>query len=227
MSLRRLTQLLSGSLATLGLASSAGATLFTLSQAVDIDFTGTVASVNGGVVDAQLRPVFDVSGSIGSPSAGVASVNTVAHDVFVFDLVAFNPSAPIDQLSASLGLFFPFPNPQGAGYLCDAGVGSCPGTGQAPDAVASDGFVLLNATWGFDATNQSPGNVEEGETSRRLFITYSPGVLTPGGPANFMVSSGTDDDFQGTIVPEPSTLGLLVGGLAVLSLGLRRRKAVA
>ena len=66
--------------------------------------------------------------------------------------------------------------------------------------------------------------VDAGETTVRLFTTYTEGMAA-GQTVSFMVSSGTDFTVQGTITPEPTTSALVGGGLLLLAFAGRRRRA--
>ncbi len=187
-------------LTVIGLAGNATAGFFTIDGPFVIDVTN-----NGLGVIGTLNPVMNFSGSLGLTDGNV-DFTTV--DALVVDLTLGDDSALMGGIgiAASNSLV-----PLGAGAFDDAG--------QAPSAVAAEPFdPILFTGSGMGLFTFNPGTVDAGETTVRLFVTYSPGVLMNGGTANFMISSGTNFTVQPQIVPEPTTLALLlVTGLTALA----------
>ncbi len=215
---------------SLGAVVEASATLFTIDKSGDgilqldgsddlpFGFTGTVAGVNGGVVDGIIHAVDIFSITAAEIFSSVGSVDWASQDVFIVDIELLSPSAPVDQIGIGIGSIPLFGNPVGAGTLT--------GAGQAPSAVSVSPFVTFRADFDFDLGGLSAANLETGETSVRVFVTYAPGggALAIGQTVNFMISSGTDMTFMTTIVPEPSTVLLLGAGIAAIAGSQRLRK---
>jgi hypothetical protein len=115
-------------------------------------------------------------------------------------------------------------NPVGAGSFVDGGK-------QGPDGLILDPIISLvpllgtgTATFEFDFGGSSAGNLEAGETSVRLFLTFANETsLVEFDTVSFMISAGTDFTVQGQIIPEPGTMILLGSGLLGLA-GWSRRK---
>lgn len=212
--LNRGVALLAG-LLLLAAGAPASAALFTIEDIIDVSLT-----LSGGQVEGEFRPVWDASGIPGIPNAG-GSNDTSLFDVFVVDYVADAISADVEFITiAPAAVLF---EPLGAGFIIGGGL-------QAPDSVSVSPLVpgLGTATFGFgQGSTGIPANINQGETTTRLFITYTAGSLDSslGGPVQFMVGSGTFDDVTGVLVPEPGTL-LLVGatlGSFAAARRLRRR----
>jgi len=165
---------------------------------------------NPGVV-GTLHPVA-LDASLSEP-IGLTSGDTsfVTNDVFVVRLTLAAGSEPVDSLG--IGAFStPFVgNPVGAGAYAEAGV--------SPTSIAVSS-LLLAAVFDF-----VPTPVSAGESSVRLFLTYSPAgsALAAGNTAHFMISSGTDFTVQGTLIPEPNSR--LLFALGFLAVAIRQHYA--
>jgi hypothetical protein len=195
-------------LSTLMLAPAAWALPYTLLAPVPID-----GSNNGGTgVVGVIRPVTDFTGAI-LLSDGIVNAGFLGQDVLAVDFVLDAGSAPVDAFSLTVGTSLFFQNPVGAGAFDDVGSGDI-----APTAVLADSTIAFQGLFTFAVPLQA------GETSVRLFLTYDPeGQIIGLETVSFMVSSGTDFTVQG-IVPEPQTLLLVAGGLAVLAAHSRGRR---
>jgi hypothetical protein len=218
----------------IGIASPASALFFTVDYSGDnilqldgsddlpFSFTGSSGTASG-----KIRAV-DLNIFASDIAYQVASSGFAGQDVLVFDVVLNAGSAIIDQVGVAVATSPTGLDPSGAGYLVAPGETTSPATG-AGSIVLSSGFGFFPGQYLFNFLNggSGPGNLQAGETSRRLFVTWTDtGAMTPvwtGQTATFMMSSGTDMDFMVKIVPEPGTLMLVAGGLIVLSLHRRRR----
>ena len=177
---------------TIGFSSAASALAFTLDSNIAINDPGT------GVI-GELRAVTDGLGSTDTSGARTdfGTVDFATQDIFVVDLVLSGGSASVDGLGIAVGVS-PFAAPIGGGYFNDGGGLVTPSS----TLVNFGGFSFI-VEFGFAPT------VDAGETTVRLFATYTTGMAI-GQTATFMVSSGTNFSVASTIVPEPGT-GLLVG----------------
>jgi hypothetical protein len=198
---RRLLVALFLALGVAWLPGAASATPFTLSSPVAIS----------GTISGSINPVTDLTGSLlhSVGSTGYPGFGSV--DVFVFDVTI--TSGAMDQIGLSIGASFS--EPLGAGSFDDTGSGD-----QGTSSVPADFF-------GVQLFNFTPNTVS-GETSVRLFASYTAGYLSIGQSVTFMVSpvSGADFSVFGTAIPEPGTLSLMGLGLAVLAVLGRRRRTV-
>lgn len=192
---------------SLGLAHSAQAAYFTLSEAVAIDLS-TPGNVNG--VLGTLLPV-GLPSSLSDPVGITAGSSSLAsHDVIVFALSLSAGSASVDAIGAGAFATPMLPNPMGAGaFNNDAGTGLV-----APGSVAVGSFTTLRGDYDF-----SSDTIDAGEQTVNLFVTYSPldSALALGNTVNFSISSGTNFTVQSTLVPEPGTFVLVASGLALLA----------
>ncbi len=209
--MRKLTLLL----ATLILlaAAPAGAIVFTLENPVALNQNGVSGTINPvlGFVDL-MDPLLisDVGGNLVPDEGGVSFAGV---DVFVVDITLDGGSASIDAIGITVSTPQFFLNPVGAGAFDDGG-----GLTE-PTSVLADNQVQLGGQFDF-----SGDTIDAGETTVRLFLTYSPlGDLQIGQQVNFMVSAGTDFTVIGTTLPEPTTALLVGGGLLAIALARPRR----
>ncbi|MEE9606410.1 MAG: PEP-CTERM sorting domain-containing protein [Myxococcota bacterium] len=192
-------------------ASEARALAFTLQSPLVIDGTNNA----GSGVFGTINPVLTTAGALGLTSG---NTNFALTDVLIVDVTLNAGSASVGGIEfGDSGAIFG--EPVGAGSFADVG-------DQAPSAVLHVPFDFIIG--GVGQFTFLPNQLDANETSVRLFVTYSPGlVLNAGDTANFMISSGANFTVQGIIVPEPGTFLLLGGGLAVLGArGVRTRRRV-
>ncbi len=201
-------RLFAAGLLALGLftASEARALAFTLQSPLVIDGSNNA----GSGVFGTINPVLTTAGALGLTSG---NTNFALTDVLIVDMTLNAGSASVGGIdfgdSAPL-----FGEPVGAGSFADVG-------DQAPSSVLHVPFDFIIG--GVGQFTFLPNQLDANETSVRLFVTYSPGViLAVGDTVNFMISSGANFTVQGTIVPEPGTFLLLACGLAALALRRRR-----
>jgi hypothetical protein len=193
------------------------------SDDMPFSFTGTTGTgTPTGVVSGKIRAVdLNILPSDIAFQTGVSGFTNV--DVLVFDVVLNANSAIVDQIGVAVGTSPAGLDPISAGYLVGPGETTSPASGAgATTFVSGGGFFPGQYRFNFDLNLLAAGNLQAGETSRRLFVTWTDtGPNTPLWKlqtATFMISSGTDTDFMVTIVPEPGTLMLVGGGLMVLAL---------
>jgi hypothetical protein len=184
-------------------------------------FAGSSGTASGRIRAVSIALTdLDIDYSVG------AGGTFAGKDVLVVDIILNGGSAVIDQVgiavaSSPVGL-----DPTGAGYLDAPGETTSPATGAGSIALNTGfGFVPGQYLFNFLNGGSGAGNLEAGETSRRLFVTWTDtgpsSPLATGQTATFMMSSGLDQDFMVKIVPEPGTLALVAGGLLLVA--LRRR----
>ena len=169
--------------------------------------SGTVKAVDifSGITAADIDTTF-------------GTVNFATQDVFFFEVEIDSPSAPMDEIGASIVSLNPIANPKGAGYLKMP-----PSSGAEVPLTATLPLFTGLALFNFDLGNTpTAGNLAAGETSRILFVTYGLGDLLVGQPATFMISSGSNENFTVPIIPEPTTVLLLGAGLAAMGAARRR-----
>lgn len=200
-----------GAVLLVGFAGVASAAAFTLESPI------AFANDSGSEVYGTIRPVEDLSGSLEDQSGniGTGPSDFTGVDVFVVDIVLDVGSASVGGVGIGMGLF-DTGEPIGAGSFDDSGIGRQ----DTSDVAHSAGFTQ-RADFEF-LTN--PNQLTGGETSARLFVTYSSGFLSEGLSASFMISSGTDFSVSGAIIPEPSTALLMGLGLLGLGLGGKKRR---
>jgi hypothetical protein len=181
------------------------------SDDLPFSFTGT-SGTNGGVINGIIHAVdfgsivpFNILQSFGI-------VDFATQDVLFFSVELLSPSAEMDAIGVAVGSNPLFGNPQGGGTLTAPGV--------QPTSGVAGPFTTLRMDFTF-------APLTAGQTTAILFATYFPGgALDNDDIGNFMVSSGTDQNFFSAIaVPEPSTaLLLLIGGIGVAGLYRRNRR---
>lgn len=205
--------------------------------------SGTIRAVDIQVSAATLE--LDVDTYIGFSAVPLDFSDM---DVLIFDVVLDGGSAVVDQLGVAVATDPLATNPDGGGWLdnCDLGTeigcvsavtnDSVPNAGAFASAAVElePGNLIFGfpgaAIFNFDWLGLSTGNLEAGETTRRLFVAWDDtGSQSPlskdGQQAVFMFSGGTNADFAVDIVPEPGT-GLLVAvGLTALGMARRRQEA--
>ncbi len=193
------------------MAGTAGAATYTLSAPIVIN-----AGNNGGSgVLGTILPETDSSGG----SLTLAGVGPGGLDLLLFRVQLSAGSADVDQVGAStIGVAVAL----GAGHFLD------------PDETPTGGSIAGDAgLLDYDHLNLGSAlNLEAGETTDRLFVTFALGALPgpglppifPPGTASFMISSGANFSVQGGIVliPEPTALLLLGSALALLAFARRR-----
>ena len=187
-------------------SSSAWALAYTLSSSVA--FSGAGAT---GTID----PVTSLSGTTVC-LAGTCGTD-VSHDWLVFTVTV--NTGYLDEIGLA----------RGAPLVSVAGLGHYnPDPGLAPQSGSISPASLARFNYGAPSVNtaQNLGGVSDvPETSDRLFVAFTLGDLpgpgqvipfpVPPGTVSFMLSAATDFTVTGiaVVVPEPSTLLLLDGGL--------------
>ncbi len=202
-------------LLALGVAPAAWASPFTLTSQIVVDGTNNA----GTGIFATIDPVNSLAGGGPLVTSGTVNAGFAGQDVFTFDITLSGLSADVNYIEVAVitSGFFGL-DLQGAGYFSgDAG--------QAPTTVIFD-FIEFEGD--FDFSPPATGTLNAGETTVRLFVTYGPGsTMQIGDLVNIFFSPGSGaGDFmvQGTIIPEPSTLLLVGGGLAALGIRASRRR---
>ncbi len=195
-------------------SSSAWALAYTISS--------SLAFSTGGV-SGTINPVTSLTGT-SLCLAGTCGTD-VSHDWLLVTVTLNGGSDPVDQIDMS-----------------EPGVSTVTGAGHFtdPDETPTSGAVPVTsiARFNYDNPNISALNLQAGETSDRLFGVWSLGSVpggafgpVPAGTVNFMISEANSaNDFTVTgsgsivLIPEPSTLLLLGGGLFGLGLAGRQRR---
>jgi hypothetical protein len=206
-------------LAVSGLAADrAGALAYTIDGNTSLSGLQPITINQSGVV-GQILPVTSTAGT-NICLAGSCS-NPTAQDWLLFQVVLSTGSAAVDEIGGS-----------SVGVSVVLGVGHYSDPNETPTAgqvVASQGLIdYADGVVG-------PGNLEAGETTDRLFVTFNlgalpgpglPALMIPAGTASFMISSGANFSVSGAIVqiPEPGLLGALAGLLGLAAAGHRLRR---
>jgi hypothetical protein len=196
---------------TLG-SSPSWALLYTLSAPVAFSGSGATGTLNP--VASGTGTTLCLSGTCGTD---------VSHDWLVFTVSV--TTGFLDEVGISRGL--PSVSVIGVGtFSSDPDV--------APQSGSISPATLGRFNYGAASVNAAL-NLDAGETSDRLFGAFTLGDLpgpgqvlpfpVPPGTISFMLSAATDFTATGiaVLVPEPSTLLLLGGGLFGLGLAGRRR----
>ena len=205
-------------LALLVIPSLAAAAPYTIAAPIAINDAGS------GVV-GTLSPVLATGAASGSEVTAGVFTNSTALDILYFELTLSAGSADVDQLGVGgAGVL-----PVGAAYFAASGT-------QNPNQTAGSAIELPGSTgvFNFEHLLTAAGNLQAGESTGILAVSFSPGDLPPPGigpfniladTATFMISSGADFSINAIVVPvpEPGTALLMGIGLAGLTAVKRTR----
>lgn len=191
---------------------TAEALFYTLSASIDLS-TDTGGMATG--ITGSLDPSATTAGSNicldGSCSFGT-------QDVLVFK--ASIASGSIDELRAGIGL----KDIKGMGMFTGSDVDATSGALDAP--LGFPPFTVIAAQFDFDGMTAPNPNIDSGEMSNVLFITFDSGTLANNDTAGFMLQGPSVALFavEGPIsqIPEPGSLVLLAGAVALAAAGRRR-----
>jgi hypothetical protein len=108
-------------------------------------------------------------------------------------------------------------------YAQGPGTGGIGNLGNYTDGVAHVYSITLDTTAGNSANWTASYSVDGTQVIAPTALGYNPTINYVGFGAD--ASAGTIDNFSLTVVPEPSTYALVVGGIATLLLSRRRIQA--
>ena len=157
------------------------------------------------------------------------SFDEAGDDILLLQISLDSGSADVDALGVGAAGALPI----GAAFYAGSGDQSPNRAGGAAVTIAASAFEV--SLFSFAENSTGPGNLQGGETSDILALSFNPGDLPPPGTfipgtadtVSFMVSSGADfTPGVGIVVlvPEPATALLIGLGLAGLATATRSRR---